>query len=48
MSDDQPYVTIRARQPVGGLGARNGDPSVRLQMQHGNLFSPFALRPDSS
>ncbi|KAM3525231.1 hypothetical protein NHJ13051_004096 [Beauveria bassiana] len=27
MSDDQPYVTIRARQPVGNLGARNGDPS---------------------
>ncbi|EGX89253.1 Rhodanese-like protein [Cordyceps militaris CM01] len=27
MTDDQPYVTIRARQPVGGPGARNGDPS---------------------
>lgn len=41
MSDEQPYVTIRARQPVGGLGARNGDPSVRFAMQH-CIYDPFS------
>lgn len=29
MSDAQPYVTIRARQPVSGIGSRHAEPAVR-------------------
>lgn len=28
MSASQPYVTIHARQPVSGIGARNPEPVV--------------------